>query len=72
MAPTHPALNPFEMEQNKGCRMAYSKEMCRQSIDILGRTVCVETHPDNTASDVARIIGRINRAATSLVTGDAA
>ena len=68
----HPALNPFELEQNKGCRMAYSKEMCRQSIDILGRTVCVETHPDNTDSDVARIIHRINRAAASLVTGDAA
>jgi dTDP-4-amino-4,6-dideoxygalactose transaminase len=68
----HPALNPFELEQNKGCRMAYSKEMCRQSIDILGRTVCVETHPDNTDSDVARIIHRINHAAASLVTGDAA
>ena len=68
----HPALNPFELEQNKGCRMAYSKEMCRQSIDILGRTVCVETHPDNTDSDVARIIHRINHAAASLVPSDAA
>ena len=68
----HPALNPFELEQNKGCRMAYSKEMCRQSIDILGRTVCVETHPDNTDGDVARIIHRINHAAASLVPSDAA
>ena len=68
----HPALNPFELEQNQGCRMDYSKEMCRQSIDILGRTVCVETHPDNTDADVAQIIRRINHAAASLATGDAA
>ena len=68
----HPALNPFELEQNQGCRMDYSKEMCRPSIDILGRTVCVETHPDNTDADVAQIIRRINHAAASLATGDAA
>ena len=64
----HPAVNPFDLEQNKGCRMTYSKEMCPQSLDILGRTVCIETHPDYSDNDVEEIAQRIVNAAASLVT----
>jgi dTDP-4-amino-4,6-dideoxygalactose transaminase len=41
----HPAMNPFTMAANEGCRMTYSKDMCRRSLDILARTVMVATHP---------------------------
>ena len=41
--------------------MNYSKEMCRQSLDILGRTVCLTTHPDYPDDEVARIIERITQ-----------
>ena len=58
----HAAVNPFAPVQNRGCRMGYSKEMCRQSLDILGRTVCLTTHPDFSDDEVARIIERITTA----------
>ena len=63
----HAAVNPFALEQNRGCRMDYSKEMCRQSLDILGRTVCLTTHPDFSDDEVARIIERITTAAAALM-----
>ena len=59
----HAALNPFELPQNRGCRMHYSKEMCRRSLDILARTACVQTHPDRPDSEVAHLIDRITAAA---------
>ena len=46
--------------------MSYSKEMCRQSLDILGRTVCLTTHPDFSDDEVAQIIERITTAAAAL------
>ena len=63
----HAALNPFALEQNRGCRMSYSKEMCRHSLDILGRTVCLTTHPDFSDDEVAQIIERITTAAAALM-----
>ena len=62
----HAAVNPFALEQNRGCRMNYSKEMCRLSLDILGRTVCLTTHPDFSDHEVARIIERTTAAAAAL------
>ena len=62
----HAAVNPFKLEQNRGCRMNYSKEMCRQSLDILGRTVCLTTHPDFSDDEVTQIIDRITTAAAVL------
>ena len=47
--------------------MSYSKEMCRQSLDILGRTVCIGTHPDFSDDEVAQIIQRITTAAAALM-----
>ena len=62
----HAAVNPFELEQNRGCRMSYSKEMCRRSLDILGRTALIRTHPDYSDDEVAHLIGRITAAAPAL------
>ena len=67
----HEALNPFNLAQNKGCRMEYSLDMCSKSLDILGRTVFIGTNPDRTDEEVDEIVGRINEAAASLLTGSA-
>jgi len=68
----HQALNPFALEQNRGCRMHYSKEMCRRSLDILARTVLIRTHPDYSDDEVAHLIGRITAAATAPTAAPAA
>ena len=67
----HQALNPFELEQNRGCRMAYSKEMCRRSLDILSRTVLIRTHTDYSDDEVAHLIARIVAATDALTTDPA-
>jgi dTDP-4-amino-4,6-dideoxygalactose transaminase len=58
----HAALNPFELEQNRGCRMEYTKETCRGSLDILARTVLIRTHPDYSDAEVTHLISRITMA----------
>jgi dTDP-4-amino-4,6-dideoxygalactose transaminase len=58
----HPALNPYKMAENRECRMDYSREMCRRSLDILGRTVFIQTDPDFTEDEVSALVTRISRA----------
>jgi len=58
----NPALNPYNMVENRECRMDYSKEMCRRSLDILERTVFVQTDPEFTDADVNELVTRISRA----------
>jgi dTDP-4-amino-4,6-dideoxygalactose transaminase len=60
----HPALNPYEMDENRECRKDYSPEMCRSSLDILGRTVFVQTDPEFSDDDVGRLVERIAKAST--------
>jgi len=59
----HPALNPFNLPQNRKCRKRYSKTMCKRSLDILARTVAVGNHPDRKAKDVTALIRKIKEAA---------
>jgi dTDP-4-amino-4,6-dideoxygalactose transaminase len=59
----HPAMNPFDMPANAGCRRSYSKDMCATSLAILNRTVMVPTHPDHTAGEIDAIINNITAAA---------
>ncbi|MBM4031442.1 MAG: DegT/DnrJ/EryC1/StrS family aminotransferase [Planctomycetes bacterium] len=59
----HPALNPFTLPQNRGCRKTYSKDMCARSLDILNRTVMIGNHPDRKAKEVAAIIRKVKDAA---------
>jgi len=58
----NPALNPYNMPENRECRMDYSKEMCRRSLDILERTVFVQTDPEFADADVNELVTRISRA----------
>ncbi len=62
----HPALNPFELQANRECRMNYSKEMCRRSLDILGTTVFIQTHPDRTENEVEKQIETVCHAASEM------
>jgi dTDP-4-amino-4,6-dideoxygalactose transaminase len=62
----HPAMNPYNMEANAGCRMDYSKDMCKRSLDILSRTVMIATHPlhdDRHIGDTIHNIGVAARVA---------
>ncbi len=45
----HPALDPFKIPANRKCRVKYTHDMCSASLDILGRTVLIGTHPDSKA-----------------------
>lgn len=41
----HPAMNPFEMEQNRGRNMNYTKDMCPNTLQYLSTTVFVGLLP---------------------------
>ncbi|NOY80373.1 MAG: DegT/DnrJ/EryC1/StrS family aminotransferase [Kiritimatiellaeota bacterium] len=62
-----PALNPFQMEENRDCRSEYSPDMCARSLDILNRTVMIGTHPDRKRPQVTAMIRRIRRAAREVL-----
>jgi hypothetical protein len=59
----HPAMNPYRMPANAGCRMDYSRDMCGRSLDILDRTVMIAMHPLHTETQVGDIIHNIDAAA---------
>ena len=63
----HPAFDPFQMPQNRRCRKKYSKGMLPRSLDILGRTVMVNLHPDRTAGEITRLIATLGRAAENVL-----
>jgi dTDP-4-amino-4,6-dideoxygalactose transaminase len=63
----HPALNPFNLKENKRCRMNYTKDMCARSLDILNRTAAFGTHPAHTSADVAAIIRKVKKAAKDIL-----
>ena len=63
----HPALNPYRLPQNRPCRRKYAKDMCARSLDILDRTVALETHPDFTCKVVTALIRKVRRAAAKVL-----
>lgn len=68
----HPAMNPFNFRENRGCRKNYSKDMCKRSLDILNRTVMIANHPDRSAAATAELIGKIRDAATFVLGSEVA
>lgn len=58
----HPAMDPFRMAANRGCRMNYTPDICPASRDILRRTVSVPNHPDRTDIEQNELIRRIRAA----------
>ena len=63
----HPALDPFKLKENKRCRMKYTKDMCARSLDILNRTVAIQTHPAKTAADISALIAKVAKAAKAVL-----
>jgi dTDP-4-amino-4,6-dideoxygalactose transaminase len=59
----HPRLNPYHFPENKGLRMDYAMDMCAPSLELMRRTVYVQTHPDHTTEDAERLVSRIRKAA---------
>lgn len=48
----HPAMNPFNFEQNKGLRMQYDQDVCPVSLDWLRRTYLIGINPDWTEQQI--------------------
>lgn len=65
----HPAMNPYLMPANAGCRKSYSKDMCARSLDILNRTVMVATHPAHQPQEIDDIVHNIAVAARAVLGG---
>jgi len=65
----HPAMNPYNMPANEGCRKTYARDMCASSLQILGRTVMVPTHPLHTEQEIEDTIHDIVLAAQHTVDG---
>lgn len=55
----HPAMNPYNMAANAGCRKTYSKDMCARSLEILERTLLIPTDPRHSQKDVESTIHNI-------------
>jgi dTDP-4-amino-4,6-dideoxygalactose transaminase len=65
----HPAMNPFTMAANEGCRKEYSRDMCARSLDILNRTVMVPTHPLHSDGQIDDTVHNIGAAARVVLGG---
>lgn len=61
-----PRLDPFRLPANRRCRKRYTPEMCRRSLDILGRTVMIATSLDRTEADLSALIAKMSDAARRL------
>ncbi|MFW6133144.1 MAG: DegT/DnrJ/EryC1/StrS family aminotransferase [Planctomycetota bacterium] len=63
----HPALDPFRLPANRGCRKQYGKTVCKASLGLLARTVMVNLNPRATKTDVKQKIRAINEAAEAVL-----
>ena len=63
----HQSLNPYKLSQNKKCRMNYSKNMCKSSLEILDKTIMIPTDPKNTKKNINNTIRNIKRAALAYI-----
>jgi len=66
----HQSLNPYKLSQNKKCRMNYSKNMCKSSLEILNKTIMIPTDPKNTKKDINHTIRNIKRAALAYINNE--
>jgi dTDP-4-amino-4,6-dideoxygalactose transaminase len=62
----HPALNAFARPENAASEVEYSKDMCPRTLDLLGRAVFIDLHPDSTAAEIRKKIDGCKRAADGL------
>jgi len=65
-AGSHPALNPFNMPQNRNLRTDYSADMCPNTLDICSRSVFVSLSPDWTETQIMERIEACKNAGEAL------
>jgi hypothetical protein len=66
----HQSLNPYKLSENKKCRMTYSKDMCKTSLEILNKTIMIPTDPKNKNKDTNNTIRNIKKAALAYVNNE--
>jgi len=66
----HQSLNPYKLLENKKCRMTYSKDMCKSSLDILNKTIMIPTDPKNTKNETNNTIKNIKKAALACINNE--
>ena len=66
----HQSLNPYKLPQNKRCRMNYSKNMCKSSLEILDKTIMIPTDPQNTIKEINNTIRNIKKAALASINNE--
>jgi dTDP-4-amino-4,6-dideoxygalactose transaminase len=62
----HPDLDPFKLPQNRDCRMAYSRDLCPRSLEILHRTVSIGLSVHQSRADLDRLAATIREAAATV------
>lgn len=62
----HPALNPYNLPENKKLNMNYSKDMCKKTLEILSTTVFLSLNPDWSTEEVEYRINSCSKAAAGL------
>jgi dTDP-4-amino-4,6-dideoxygalactose transaminase len=65
----HPALNPYQMPQNAGCRREIPEGFGARSLDILARTVMLPMTPFHTEDDLESLAHNIRIAARAVSDG---
>ena len=66
----HQSLNPYKLSENKKCRMNYSKDMCKSSLEILDKTIMIPTDPKNTKKNTDHTIKNIKKAALAYINNE--
>ena len=66
----HQSLNPYKLSENKKCRMTYSKDMCKSSLEILNKTIMIPTDPKNKNKDINNTIRNIKKAALAYINNE--
>ena len=59
----HPSLNPYNLPENKKLKVKYSKNMCKDSLNVLSRSVLIAMHPDNNQKRVRAIGAAVKESA---------
>ncbi len=55
----HPKFDPFKFEENQGLQTDYSPDMCKQTLDLLARTVYVGIDPDWSEETLENIVSKL-------------
>lgn len=63
----NPVLNPYNLKENKDCRMDLKRDQCPKSLEILNRAVMIATHPNRLDADTDALIEKVHAAAKQIL-----